>query len=265
MGLFTRYSEFYDFTRGAQHWRHTSDVRDVVYQTQSYIATAGLKRSEIVLTQELEKAALQITVPWDFPLLDIYRPAPPLQKVTVGVYRLAKGATTAEAIWTGIVTDINDADESSATIQCAGGLAMLTNNGLHRKWQKGCPLVLYGTGLGQCNKPKSDVRLDGVITGSTGTTLQAAEWAGKPTGWFDGGFIEWSIGEVTDRRFIVSHVGNTLHLLTPVSLPVGAVIPAYPGCDHTDAGGCTKLNNNVNFGGQKYIPLKNPMTGDLIY
>lgn len=265
MGIFNHFTEFYDFTRGTQHWRHTTDARDLDYLSQTYTATAGMKRSNIVLTQELEKAALQITVPWNFPLLSIYRPTPPLQKVTVGVYRLAKGATTAEAIWTGIVTDINDADESSAVIQCAGGLAMLTNNGLHRKWQKNCPLVLYGTGLGQCNKAKADVRLDGTVTANTGTTLVAAEWAAQPDGWFNGGFIEWSTGVATDRRFVMNHVGNTLSLLTPCSIPVGTSVAAYPGCDHTDAGGCTKLNNNVNYGGQKYIPLKNPMGGDPIY
>ena len=265
MSLFNRYSEFYDFTRGTQHWRHTTDARDVDYVGQTYVATPGMKRSAIVLTQELEKAALQITVPWDFPLLSIYRPTPPLQKVTVGVYRLAKGAPTAEALWTGIVMTLDDVGDSSATIQCAGGLAMLTNNGLHRKWQKGCPLVLYGGGLGQCNKSPVDVRVDGTVTLSTGTTLKAAAWAGQVDTWFSGGFIEWSTGVVTDRRFVVNHIGDTLSLLTPASIPVGTPVAAYPGCDHTDAGGCTKLANNINYGGQKYIPLKNPMGGDPIF
>lgn len=265
MGWFARHSEFYDFARGAQHWRYTTDAAAVVYAGQTYAPQAGMKRSAIVLTQELEKAALQITVPWDFPLLDIYRPTPPSQRVTVTVYRLAKGATTATIAWTGVVTDIDDPDENTSIVNCAGGLSELTTQGLQRKAQKTCPLTVFSSGRGQCNKDQASVRVDGIVTGGSGTAVQASEWAAKPDGWFNGGFIRWSIGLATEMRFVVSHVGDTLNLLTPAVIPVGQSVAALPGCDHTILGGCTKLANVPNFGGQPYLPLKNPMGGDPIF
>lgn len=265
MGLFSRHSELYDFARGPQHWYYTSDGGDVVYAGVTYAAQPGLKRNAIVLTQELEKAALQITVPWDFPLLAIYRPTPPSQRVTVTVRRLAKGATTAAIAWTGVVTDVSDPDEHSSILDCAGGLSQLTANGLRRKWQGGCPLTVYGSGLGQCNKPMADVRTDGTVTGGTGTTVQAAAFATHPDGWFNGGFISWQVGVATEMRFVVTHVGNTLNLLTPAVLAVGQSVAAYPGCDHTVLGGCTKLNNVPNYGGQLYLPVKNPMGNNPIF
>ncbi len=265
MGWFARHSEFYDFARGAEHWRYTTDAAAVVYASQTYAPQPGMKRSAIVLTQELEKAALQITVPWDFPLLEIYRPTPPSQRVSVTVYRLAKGATTATIAWQGVVTDIDDPDEHSSTLNCAGGMAMLTAQGLIRNWQKACPLALYGVGRGQCNKDPESVRTNATVTGGSGTTLQAAEFASQSDGWFTGGFIRWQVGLATELRFIVSHVGDTLGLLTPATIPVGTAVATYPGCDHTVLGGCTKLANTDNYGGQLYIPDKNPMGGDPIF
>lgn len=265
MGFFSRHSEFYDFVRGTQHFRVTTDTAPLVYAGQTYAPLAGMKRSAIVLTQELEKAALQITVPYTFELLAIFRPTPPMQVVSVAVYRLPKGDTTAACIWSGVIIEVEDADESSASIHCAGGLATMTNNGLRRKCQRACPLRLYGSGLGQCNKDRSTVRTDGVLSLATATTIKAAGFATKPDGWFDGGLVEWSIGVATERRFVVSHIGDTLQLLTPCALAAGQVVAAYPGCDHTAAGGCTKLDNLVNYGGQLYIPLKNPMGNDPIY
>ena len=46
--------------------------------------------------------------------------------------------------------------------------------------------------------------------------------------------------------------------------PVAAI--AYPGCDHTRLGelGCAGFGNIPNYGGQDWIPLKNPMGGSAI-
>lgn len=266
MGLFTRHSEFYDFARGAQHWRYTTDDRVLVYQAQTYAPQPGMKRDSIVLSQEIEKAALKITVPWDFPLLAIYRPTPPSQRVTATVYSLRKGTATADIVWTGVVTDIEDPDEHTSALHCAGGIAALATNGLNRKNQKACDRVLYGAGRGQCNKDPESVRSNATITGGSGVVLQAAAFAAQPAGWFNGGFIRWTTADgATEVRSVVSHVGDTCNLMTPHTLAVGALVAAYPGCDHTVLGGCTKLNNVINYGGQLYIPLKNPMGGDPIF
>jgi uncharacterized phage protein (TIGR02218 family) len=265
MGLFTRHSEFYDFARGSQHWLYTTDDRPVIYQGQTYLVAPGMKRNSIVLTQELEKAALQITVPYSLPLLDMYRPMAPMQKVTVRVFRLQSGAVNANIIWNGVLTDIQDQDEHTVVLNCAGGLSTLTTNGLRRKWQKSCPLALYGSGPGQCNLDMESKRTDGVITTASGTSIKASAFAGQPDGWFTGGFVRWQMGGATEFRFVVNHIGDTLELLTPCAITTGQAIAAYPGCDHTIAGGCTKLNNIANYGGQPYIPLKNPMGGDPIF
>jgi hypothetical protein len=65
---------------------------------------------------------------------------------------------------------------------------------------------------------------------------------------------------------VIDHVGDTLTLLTPASIPPGTPVAAYSGCDHTDGpGGCAKYENNLNYGGQKWIPLKNPQGNNRIF
>ncbi len=88
----------------------------------------------------------------------------------------------------------------------------------------------------------------------------------RADGDFNGGYIQYQIGAAVERRYVTAHAGDTLTLLTPADIPVGTIVSAYSGCDHTTgAGGCAKFDNITNFGGQENIPLKNPMGSNPIF
>lgn len=60
-------------------------------------------------------------------------------------------------------------------------------------------------------------------------------------------------------------MGTVLTLLRPAQLPAGTVVATYPGDDHTLTTCDQKFNNAVNYGGDPFIPQKNPMGSDPIY
>jgi hypothetical protein len=71
----------------------------------------------------------------------------------------------------------------------------------------------------------------------------------------------------TARRTITSHVGDTITINRPFGSNVvaGAAFSAYAGCDHTPDCCREKFDNILNYGGQEFLPTKNPYTGNLIY
>lgn len=272
MGFLNRRAEFYDFAREAQHYRYANGVRELTYQTQVY-APYVIKRTDLGETQDLSRNMLDLTVPLTLPILDLFRAPSPLEVIELTLFSLRDGDATADSLWIGEIGSV-EFQARKAIIHCLPPMATLKGLGLRRNWQKQCPLVVYGAGLGQCNASKAAMRVDATITGVTGAQIQAAEFASKPDGWFAGGWMEWSTGEITGRAFIVQHVGQTCTVLVAPPLPVGTVVATYPGCDHTLNTCASKFissnpadinGNSANYGGQPWIPEKNPLAGDSVY
>lgn len=263
MSLLTRTIEFYDFARGAQHWRYTTENQPLIYQQQTY-TYQSIKRSAISESGDLARNVLDITVPQSLPLLDLYRGTAPMEQISITLRKLRKGAETVHTIWVGEIGSV-EWQHNTAVIHGLPPMAGLRGLGLKRNWQKQCPLVIYSAGLGQCNADRTSKRVDATLTTVSGATVKAAAFATKQDRWFDGGWIEWTVGTATERRFIETHVGDTITLLTPALVGVGTIVAAYPGCDQTLKTCDEKFDNAVNYGGQPWIPTKNPFGGDPIF
>lgn len=259
MSLFSRHVEIYDFARGADHWRYTEADRAIVVDAQTYAAAPGLKRERITQSAEENKSGLEITAPLSLDLLQLWRPYPPTERVTLLLRRVRKSDGAVFSAWAGVISDI-DEDDHAAKIRCQRHMAAMGGNGLRRNWQVACPLVLYRCGVSQ-----DAFRTDAVLANATATTISAAVFATKPDGYFTGGFVRWAAGTFTEHRFIVGHVGDTLTLMTPAALATGAAVAVFPGCDHTLATCDSKFGNAVNNGGQHTIPTKNPFGADPVF
>lgn len=262
MSLLSRHVEFYDFTRGPQHWRYVAEKRPLVVDAQTY-DYASIKRGRIVDSADAGRATLDLTVTGDLPLLDLYRGTAPMEDVGLSLYRLRTSDSTVTRLWTGTVGSV-EFTATGATIHCLPPIAAARGLGLRRTWARNCPHALYSAGLGQCNANRAPLRVDAALATVAGAQVQAAAWAAYPDGWFAGGWIEWQVGTATERRFIVAHAGITLTLLTPPLAAVGTIVATYPGCDGTLATCNSRFGNSANFGGQPWIPEKNPF-GDPVY
>lgn len=263
MGILTRKTRLFDFARGAQHWMYARSTRDVPYSLQTY-TRANIKAGAISESADVTRNTLDLTVPFDLPLLDQYKGSAPSEQISV--HMLSWNATTgaADTLWIGEIGSVEFVTHT-ATIHCLPPMATMRALALKRCWQKSCPLTLYSAGPGQCNAGQSAATVAATLTSVSGRVVHAAAFAAQPAGRFNGGYIEWTNGLATERRFVVGHIGDTLTLLTPALAPVGTNVNALWGCDHSLAGGCADHGNTPNYGGQPWIPVKNPFGSDSIF
>jgi hypothetical protein len=105
---------------------------------------------------------------------------------------------------------------------------------------------------------------------STRVTLGAGWSGGRDPSKYAGGMVEWRTvdGTLEIRTIIrIENGGLTLLLGGPTrGLLIGADVDVILGCNHKAGisaqpdGDCLPLHNNIqNFGGQPWIPFKNPI------
>ena len=257
--------ELFEFVRGVQRWRYTSADRNIVWNTNTYVA-AAIARSAIEVGQEIGRQGLRISVPRDLGIVDNFRVAAPSDPIVVNIWQSHQGDPDAEfvVVWQGRILGI-DWQGIEAQIQCESVFTSLRRAGLRRAWQRTCPHVLYGT---ECKVARISYQVNAVLSGVAGAVLTSAAFAAPGAGYFFGGYVEFlTPNAVTERRPIVAHGTTDITLDRAIpGLAVGATVAAFPGCDHTTgAAGCTRFANILNYGGTPYIPTKNPFAGDPIY
>lgn len=104
------------------------------------------------------------------------------------------------------------------------------------------------------------------LTAVDGVALTADAFAEFPSGRLAGGYIKWQTDEgLIEYRTISQHTDDNITLdYGTLDLIPTADITAYPGCRHTWAD-CGYHDNQENYGGDLYFPVKNPYSGDPIW
>lgn len=257
--------ELYTFSRGdALQWRYTSADRDLTVSAVLY-TSAVIRRGRIEQGPEVRRSNLQLTVPHDFPIAELYKIAPPSDPIKLVVSEYHEGDSDGEVVtkWQGEIADVRfrGVDAELELTPLSGTFGSL---GLRRAYQRPCPFVLYGP---ECRVNQETYRVTGTVVDVSGLVVTVAEADTPPDGYFDGGFIEWEVATGTyERRFIASHAGAELTLdVHPLGLEVDTEVRMYPGCDHTLDACHGKFSNALNYGGMPYIPQKNPFGSDPIY
>lgn len=247
--------ELYDFAFGVNHWRYTSSADTVTYLNHDY-EPVPIQRSDLEQSDNAFKNELTVTVARDNPFANQFIAAPLDGICTVTIYR--GHGTDFVTFWTGVITSINFVNADEIRISAAPRTTSMLRTGLRRKYQKLCNWPLYGAG---CRVNDESFKVTGTIATISGLTITAAIFATKSDGWFIAGKLV--VGNA--KRLITSHVGSTITISHAI---VGAVagnsFTAYAGCDHTMDTCRTKFSNLDNYGGQPWIPTKNPFTGDAI-
>jgi uncharacterized phage protein (TIGR02218 family) len=255
--------DIFTFARGPQEWRYTSADRDVTVSAQVYTAVPIIRPS-ISQGGELNRSGLKLTVARDFPIAVLFRAGIPSETITLRIRQYHDGDGSVVVVWSGRVVNVSRVGEL-AEITCEPIYTSVRSTGLRRRYQKGCPHVLYGPA---CKVVAASFDLAGTVSAVSGLTVTATAFGTQPDGYWEGGYIEWSPSAgIFERRFIDGHTGTSVTLMTqPLGLAVSTAITIYPGCDHTlGAGGCTKFSNTLNYGGTPDIPEKNPYGSDPIY
>lgn len=256
--------ELYEFIQGPNTFRYTSWDIDVVHATKTYLAES-ISRSEFENTGEFPRNDIDVTAPTHFPVSRLFRFAPPSQVVLLVISEIHNTDLDAEKIvkWRGRVLNV-DWSEGNSVLHCENIYTTLRSPGLRRKYQRGCPHVLYGPA---CKVVDTAHKVVASLTVVNGISLTSPTFDLHADTHFDGGFLEWEYAPgLTEKRAIRSHIGDTITITHPIpGLESGASIDAYPGCDHTLPTCDSKFSNSENYGGFPDTPQQNPFGGDSVF
>jgi uncharacterized phage protein (TIGR02218 family) len=236
-------------------WLYTSADRVVSIAVdgnpRDFEPLPGLSRSSRSMSKEDMAGSVTVKLPRDNEIAQFFLDYGPPEPIDLTIWRGHDGETDSKREFKGRVI--------AATFE--GGHCNLTcapaSRALHRKIprhpiQVQCFWALYGTG---CGVNLNLFKVSATLSSVSGSTIQSATFATKPDGWFTGGFI---VCTGSERRYIRSHVGNTLVLQAPISdLVAGNIVDAFAGCDRTEATCETKFANLVNHQGRPRIPERN--------
>ena len=253
--------ELYRFSLGVNNWYQTNSPQPFEHQGQTY-RPEFLKRSEISYTAEESRQEIKVQVKRDHPVVKLFAAGAQLGRVGLTILEADRDHPGTRFIWRGRLVGPSwqrAGDGLQAELHGIPVFAELARGLLGVRLMPACYKELYGL---LCRADRNAFRETGVATDVQGSVLQSQVFAGRPDGYFNGGWIE--VGNVPGRM-ILTHVGNAVTLTgPPTGLSAGGTFDAYPGCDHsTGAGGCAKFDNRANFGGKKFVPERNPNTGGL--
>lgn len=222
-----------------------------------------IRHSDIHSAGDLDNSDITIDMALRTDFMGEFSAYPPSQVVNVTVFQgHAEDLATLSnypAVWLGRLGAF-EVEGSEIKVNCTPVSTSIQRPGLRRNYQLGCPHVLYGP---QCRATKkSVVRSIADINGAQVTFVTPVT---TTTGKYRGGTIEWT-HVTTGRREIRTITGTSVDgarfvIRGPLrGLSVGAVVTLTLGCGRTMAD-CINLHSNIlNFGGQPWIPLDNPLS-----
>lgn len=224
-----------------------------------------ISRGSIVTSGKLDKSELQINIPRDTDFSTRILVYPPSQVVTCVIRQGHVDDENQEflVVWRGrVLSNARQGNEVSLTGEPVS--TSMRRSGLRRRWQYGCPHVLYGQGEGQCNANKAVATVEATVEAIDKSSVILTDgWPGQgQSDKYLGGVIEWVNDEGnTEIRGILRVEGDRRFLVAgpPRGMVVSQTVKMVLGCNH-QMSDCAALHNNiVNFGGCPWIPLKNPV------
>lgn len=251
----------FDFALGIAHFRYTTADRPITYQTDAF-APAPIKRSNPIQSQDVRRKSMTVTAPRDIPVAALWSAYAPSTDVLLTITELHYTDPDAQGIVDFVGRVIGPTWKGSTVeLLCEPVYTSVQTTGLRRRWGVGCPHVLYGPG---CTLNPAPFGRTGALTTVSGLDITSPAFT-LPAGLaFKGGYVEWDSGfGYVERRTIDGVAGTTLTLAygSP-QLAIGLEVTAFPGCARNLAA-CNSLGNAINYGGQPFIPIKNPMDGSV--
>jgi uncharacterized phage protein (TIGR02218 family) len=247
--------ELYKFVRGTSTWTKTSSASSVSYGGYTY-SPAVIGRGDIESKGEISKSKLEISLDMFDDLAQEMLGALLFEPLTLTVYTQDEIETAVS--WKGRLAEVKPS-LTKMSLSFESIFSSMKRPGLRAIYQKPCRHAIYSPG---CGVDKSSFATVGEMTAVSGTYIAISEAALQADGYYTGGIIEASDGQM---GFIIAHIGSYLNLLRSVSsLTSGENATIYPGCNKLRGTCLIKFDNLDNFGGFPWIPDDNPMDGTSI-
>jgi hypothetical protein len=263
--FFGRPVELYKFTYGPRAedvHLYTDGETPIVHGGQTY-SPVTIKRGPTSSNGTLDKTMLEVVLPHTLKVPQMFRIFPPSSTVSLTILQGQAGDPDAQFVvaWAGRIVSVSfegiEAKLSGEPISTS-----FRRSGLRRNYQYMCPHVVYGPHC-RANKPSATTVVTVAAVSGRGVTLTSALGSAEL---HTGGMIEWTTSAGLPESRTILEVGATTEgattmLLTgiPTGMTAGMSISAVRGCKHTLSACKNDHNNAVNFGGDPWIPMKNPI------
>ncbi len=246
--------ELFQFTDGKQFWRYCTGDEPIAYLGNSY-QPATIVRGATEASQEFGKSQMQVRIPADLPLAKFMASQIANNFIGITLFRTHVDDTEFITYWRGRVVS-SEWRNHECTLTCEPVFTGLQRAGLRALYQRPCRHAVYSSSCGVDKALHAiETTVDTAVLNQVFVTIAGT----FPNNHFTGGMLKTDEGS----RVIIQHIGTSLILITPIAgLNGGKEITLYPGCDHTFLTCKSKFDNGINFGGQPWLPQKNPFTGD---
>jgi len=248
--------ECYLFELGTSRWAYTSAEEAIqIPGWEDPFEPAPILAERQEHGSEDTAGGITLTVPRTLPCIGdfvAYAPAGRLSLTLIQVHRTSLGEY--KTPFRGSVVGV-EWEDSLARLTCQPITHEFGRLIPRLGYQRQCNWPLYSAG---CGINAASFAQSAVVTSVAGSVIAADEFRDcYEDGWFNAGFVLWG----SQRRFIVSHVGNAITLMSPFQgLEVGLTVVAYPGCDQTEAMCAQKFGNLDHHLGFARVPYRNPHT-----
>lgn len=246
-------AELYQFESNNVFQYYTSYKDDITFQGNVYKAMP-ISRTSLSFDADFRDINLTITAPVTDPFIT-YITNSPLEVINIIIYQaFTIELTDFRVIYEGQIKQVGIKDKIAKALCESNSLAL--REMLPRFiYQSYCNYNVYDNDCG-ITKAASNFEVITTVT-VTGSTLISSDFIPKGDGFFTGGHVISSDGDI---RLITNHVGDTLTIQIPFDTRVstGDTIKAYAGCDKSIETCTNKFNNQQKFMGCPYIPSKNP-------
>jgi hypothetical protein len=258
--------ELYEFWYGSepsQQFFYTFNETGDIERGGKVYTHIPIRRENIKTDGKFDKSQLNVRIPVNTPLSNLFLPYPPPGVVQVRIWQghHTDGDDDFVTVWFGRCLS-NSREGNETVLTCDNTIISHKRLGLRRMYSHGCTYVLYDQQTCKADKEAAgrDVVVQVVEMGTGKIEL--------PGGWnlpyapqhFVRGLFRWESEQGTEWRSIIKAdeasitIGGMLR-----GLEFGETVRIYLGCAHT-TDHCTGLHENINnYGGQPQIPFKNPV------
>lgn len=241
----------YKFSRAGAEWFFTSADQAVTLPSIGTFLPLAVMAGGQHFRDEDAEGQLEVRLPRTSEITSPYIAGVPPEETWLKLYRAHRGEESDPVVLFFGLLDHVRFEGSEAVAVCLSMDARLTRRVPGLSFSVQCNWALYST---ECGLNAADFEHALTVATVSGVNVTSTDFAAQASGYFTGGWLDYQ----GDKRFIVDHTGDTVQLMWAFpSLPAGASVLAYRGCDHTRAA-CLEFGNHLHFLGFEWIPTRDP-------
>lgn len=255
--------EFSYGTASTAKYRYTDADHDIVFSGETFIAVP-IKAPPIMLSGKLDRSNLKVQIASNLALANVFRGYPPSVPISLVMREGHLSDVDSEFLvsWMGTVKS-SSRSGTVMELTCEPVDSSLKRPGLRIHYQVQCPLMLYSP---ECAADRTAATVATTVGSVTGPDVAL------PPGWhgafdpakFRGGVLEWNGPTGKEIRGILFGTADGVRVSGLISgLAAGTAVSVVLGCNKLMSD-CQFLHNNIlNYQGDPWIPLSNPVNKSL--